>query len=121
MINIDGNSLTINDVIDVCRNFEKVGLSASAVPAIEKSRNYVKKVLKEERGVYGITTGVGELANALISSSDAEKMQENLIRSHATSVGEPFPEDIVRGIILLRANAVSKGFSGIRVTVILSF
>ena len=93
-------------------------LSVNAVPGIEKSRNYVKKVLEEERVVYGITTGVGELANTLISSDDAEKMQENLIRSHATSVGEPFSEDVVRGIILLRANAVSKGFSGIRVAVI---
>ncbi len=118
MISIDGNSLTIDEVIKVCREFTKVSLNYRAVPGIEKSRNYVKKVLKEERVVYGITTGVGELANTLISSEDAEKMQENLIRSHATSVGEPFPEDVVRGIILLRANAVCKGFSGIRVVVI---
>jgi histidine ammonia-lyase len=118
MIKIDGKSLTIEDVIKVCRKFEAVVLADSSIPAINKSREYVEKVLSEERIVYGITTGVGELANTLISSSDAEKMQENLIRSHATSVGEPFSEDIVRGIILLRANAVSKGFSGIRVIVI---
>ncbi|MCK5672550.1 MAG: aromatic amino acid lyase, partial [Spirochaetales bacterium] len=118
MVKIDGNSLTIEDVIKVCRKFETVSLDEKSIPAIIKSRKYVEKVLSEERIVYGITTGVGELANKLISSSDAEKMQENLIRSHATSVGKPFSEDVVRGIILLRANAVSKGFSGIRVTVI---
>ncbi len=113
MIKIDGNSLTIEDVIKVCRTYETVVLDESSIPAINKSRKYVEKVLSEERVVYGITTGVGELANTLISSADAEKMQENLIRSHATSVGDPFSEDVVRGIILLRANAVSKGFSGI--------
>ncbi len=118
MIKIDGNSLTINDVVKISRDYETVFLDDKAIPSINKSRKYVEKVLSEERIVYSITTGVGELANKLISSADAEKMQENLIRSHATSVGEPFPEDIVRGIILLRANAVSKGYSGIRVNVI---
>lgn len=118
MITIDGNSLSIEDVIKVSREYELVSLDDDSIPAISKSRRYVEKVLAEERIVYGITTGVGELANTLISSSDAEKMQENLIRSHATSVGEPFSEDVVRGIILLRANAVTKGYSGIRVLVI---
>ncbi|MCK5201164.1 MAG: aromatic amino acid lyase, partial [Spirochaetales bacterium] len=118
MITIDGNSLTIDEVVRVSREYETVTLDNKSIPAINKSRRYVEKVLAEERVVYGITTGVGELANTLISAGDAEKMQENLIRSHATSVGEPFSEDVVRGIILLRANAVAKGFSGIRVLVI---
>jgi len=118
MITIDGNSLTIDEVVRVSRGYETVTLDNKSIPAINKSRRYVEKVLAEERVVYGITTGVGELANTLISAGDAEKMQENLIRSHATSVGEPFSEDVVRGIILLRANAVAKGFSGIRVLVI---
>jgi histidine ammonia-lyase len=118
MISLDGKSLTIEQVVRVCRMFEPVQLDEKSVSGIIKSRKYVDKVLAEERVVYGITTGVGELANTLISSKDAEKMQENLIRSHATSVGDPFPLDIVRGIILLRANAVIKGYSGIRVLVI---
>ena len=118
MVTIDGNSLTIDEVVRVSREYETVTLDNKSIPAINKSRRYVEKVLAEERVVYGITTGVGELANTLISAGDAEKMQENLIRSHATSVGEPFSEDVVRGIILLRANAVAKGFSGIRVLVI---
>ena len=118
MVKIDGNSLTIDEVVRVSRNFEDVELRKEAFPAIERSRKYVEKVLAEKRVVYGITTGVGELANTWISTEDAEKMQENLIRSHATSVGEPFSEDIVRGVILLRANALAKGFSGIRVSII---
>ena len=87
MIKIDGNSLTIEDVVKVSRGFETVSLNDKSIPAINNSRKYVEKVLAEERIVYGITTGVGELANKLISSADAEKMQENLIRSHSTSVG----------------------------------
>ncbi len=118
MITIDGNSLSIDEVVRVSREYETVNLDDKSIPAINRSRRYVEKVLAEERVVYGITTGVGELANKFISAGDAEKMQENLIRSHATSVGEPFSEDVVRGIILLRANAVTKGFSGIRVSVI---
>jgi histidine ammonia-lyase len=118
MITIDGNSLSIDEVVRVSREYESVTLDDKSIPAINRSRRYVEKVLAEERVVYGITTGVGELANKFISAGDAEKMQENLIRSHATSVGEPFSEDVVRGIILLRANAVTKGFSGIRVSVI---
>ena len=118
MVKIDGNSLTIDEVVRVSRNFENVELNNDALPAIERSREYVEKVLAEKRVVYGITTGVGELSNTWISTEDAEKMQENLIRSHATSVGDPFSEDVVRGVILLRANALAKGFSGIRVSII---
>ena len=118
MITIDGNSLTIEDVINICKNNEKVQLSHTAEPKIIESRKYVEKVLKENRTVYGITTGFGELANKSISPDKAEKLQENIIRSHSTGVGKPFDEEVVRGVILLRANALAKGHSGVRVIVI---
>lgn len=118
MINIDGDSLTISDVIQAARHCEKVALAAHSVPKIERSRAFVEKIVKENRPVYGITTGVGELANTLISPQDVEKLQENLVRSHAVNVGVPYPEDVVRGMTLLRANALAKGYSGVSVELI---
>jgi len=114
MIEINGNSLKIEDVIEVAKYYKKVKLSENAIEKIIKSRNFVEKILKENRVVYGITTGVGELANKIISPEESQKLQLNLIRSHAVGVGEPFDEEIVRAIILLRANALAKGHSGVR-------
>lgn len=114
MIEIDGKSLNIKDVVAVSSNYKKVGLSKHAVDKIVKSRKFVEKILKKNRVVYGITTGVGELANKLISPEESKKLQENLLRSHAVGVGDALSEDIVRGIILLRANALAKGYSGVR-------
>lgn len=118
MITLDGNSLTISDVIHVARHYEEVALADGALPKIKQSQAFVEQLVKENRPVYGITTGVGELAHTLISPLDVEKMQENLIRSHAVNVGVPYPEDVVRGMILLRANALAKGYSGVRVELI---
>lgn len=118
MININGNSLTINEVVEVSRFNKKVSLDPAAVPGIKKSRDFIEKILAEKRVVYGVTTGVGELVNQYISPEDAEILQKNLIRSHSTNVGEPFTEDVVRGMILLRANALAKGFSGVRLVVV---
>jgi histidine ammonia-lyase len=114
MIKIDGNSLTIKDVLIVCRNYEQVELAERAFEKIIKSRKFVEKILKENKTVYGINTGFGELAGTFISTEDSAKLQENLVRSHAVGVGEPLPEDVVRGVMLLRANALAKGHSGVR-------
>jgi histidine ammonia-lyase len=118
MVSIDGNSLAIHDVALVSRRAERVRLDDKAIDGVLRSRAYVEKIVKENRVVYGITTGVGELSNRLISPQDAERLQLNLVRSHATNVGGPFPEDVVRGTILLRANALAKGYSGVRVEII---
>lgn len=117
-IRIDGNSLTIDEVVRVARDDNPVALDEKAVPQIQKSRVFVEKILHERRTVYGITTGVGELVNQYIPPEDVEKLQENLIRSHATSVGPPLSEDCVRAVVLLRANALAKGFSGVRLELI---
>ncbi len=118
MIEIDGHSLSLEQVVRICRRNEKIRLAPAAKIPINRSRAFVDRILEEGRTVYGITTGVGELANTLISSEHAEELQQNLIRSHATNVGIPFPEEVVRGIMLLRANALAKGFSGVRLELI---
>ncbi len=118
MIKINGNSLTLEDVVKITRNHEKVKIDPNAIDKIKRSQKYVEKILNTNKVVYGINTGVGELANKLISQSEISQMQKNIIRSHSAGVGEPFSEEIVRGIILLRANALAKGYSGVRLELI---
>jgi histidine ammonia-lyase len=118
MIAIDGNSLTIEDFINIAIHYEKVELSPNAIPQIKKSREFVNNVVAEGKVVYGITTGFGELSNKYIEPELTDKLQENFLRSHSVGVGTPLNEDTVRGLILLRANALAKGHSGVRVKII---
>ncbi|MCL2426467.1 MAG: histidine ammonia-lyase [Oscillospiraceae bacterium] len=107
--------LTIEDVVRVARKHERVKLSDAAIERMEKSRTWVDKVLDSEKPVYGINTGFGELSKILIPRERWESLQRNLILSHCTGVGERFPEDVSRAIMLLRANSLIQGYSGIRV------
>lgn len=118
VIGIDGDSLTIEDVVRVARHGEEVAIAEQAVRKIRRSRDVVERAISENKVIYGINTGFGELANVRIGSKDLAQLQTNLIRSHSAGVGQPFEEESVRGMMLLRANALSKGFSGIRLTVI---
>lgn len=111
---LDGSSLTIEDFISVTRGHRKVALSPEAEVAVDKAREVVDRFVKEKRVVYGLTTGFGKFSDVIISEDETAALQENLITSHSCGVGEPFSEDIVRGIILLRVNALSSGYSGIR-------
>jgi histidine ammonia-lyase len=115
---IDGHSLTIYDVVKVAREKAKVKLSESAIKNVKKSREYVDKLVEDERTVYGITTGFGKFSDVNISKEESKTLQRNLIISHACGVGSHFSEDIARAIMLLRANALLKGFSGIRLETI---
>jgi histidine ammonia-lyase len=119
-VSIDGESLTIDDVIHVARYNKKVELAAAAKAHIQKSRDVIETAIKESRTVYGVNTGFGELAHVSISPADLAKLQVNLIRSHSVGVGEPFSVEVVRGMMLLRANALAKGYSGVRLDVILT-
>jgi histidine ammonia-lyase len=114
MIRIDGKTLTIDQVVDVARHAAPVGLADGARPGIAASRALVEQIVAEGQAVYGITTGVGELAQTVISADQIVEMQRNLIRSHAVGVGQPLDDDVVRAMILLRANALAKGLSGVR-------
>ncbi|WP_057977351.1 histidine ammonia-lyase [Caloramator mitchellensis] len=113
---IDGHHLSIEDVVNVARHGYLVELSEDAKAKVEKARALVDKFVQEERIEYGITTGFGKFAEVVISKDDAKRLQRNLIVSHATAVGNELDAEIVRGIMLLRANALSKGYSGIRLS-----
>ena len=114
MILLDGYSLTLEDVVKVARGHEKTGLSEAGREQILASRKIVEKILEQESPVYGISTGFGDFSQIFISKEKREKLQRNLILSHATGVGECLPEDVVRAAMLLRANSLAKGYSGIR-------
>ena len=117
-IEVDGESLTIEDVIQVVRNGIQAQLAELALPKILASREVVEKAVAEGRTVYGVNTGFGDFAQVSIGLEDIAQLQVNLIRSHSVGVGPPFSQEIVRGMMLLRANALAKGFSGVRVNVI---
>ena len=115
---IDGKSLNIEDFINVARNHYEVYLSETAKEKMQKSRDVVEKIVENEKPVYGINTGFGKFCNVKISKEESKALQKNLIMSHACGVGNPLNEDVVRGIMLLRANALANGFSGIRVSTV---
>lgn len=113
---INGEDLTIQDVISVARDGYMVELSNQAIKNVEESRKVVDKFVDDEEIVYGITTGFGKFSDVVISKEEAAMLQRNLIISHSCGVGNPLSEEIVRGVMLLRANALSKGYSGIRLS-----
>ncbi len=117
-IQINGKNLTIEQVVQVARHFEKVEIAPEAYQRMEKSRQLVEKMVEEEQVVYGITTGFGQFANVSISSDKLDQLQENLILCNTAGVGKPFAEEIVRGMMLLRANSLVMGNSGIRPMVV---
>ena len=114
MIGIDGNSLSIAEVVKVARHYEPVELTETGRRQVVASRAVVEKLLNSENPVYGISTGFGDLSRIWISPPEREKLQRNLILSHAAGVGSYLPEDVVRAAMLLRANSLAKGYSGIR-------
>jgi histidine ammonia-lyase len=117
-LTIDGNSLTIADVVNVARNGQHVILSKKAKRRMQLSRDWVERAVHDRIVVYGVTTGFGAFQNVYVTQEELRALQRNLILSHCAGVGEPFAEDVVRAMLLLRANALAKGFSGIRVSVV---
>lgn len=113
-VELNGNSTSIEDVIAVVRENRKLSLTKGSNERIKKSAEIVKDILSKERKVYGVTTGFGYLQEVSISSNDAETLQKNLIKSHATGVGSKFPQEIVRGMMMLQLNKFAGGHSGIQ-------
>ncbi|MFC7393533.1 histidine ammonia-lyase [Scopulibacillus cellulosilyticus] len=114
MVILDGEHLTFDQVEKVLNDGEMIKASEESMARVVKSREAVEKIVNEGRVIYGITTGFGKLSDVYIPSEDVEDLQINLIRSHACGVGDPFPEKVSRAMMLLRANALLKGFSGVR-------
>ena len=118
LIHLDGNSLTLEEVIAVARHGAQCELDEQAKEAVIASRKIVDDIVREKRVVYGVTTGFGSLCNVSISPEDTVQLQENLIRTHASGFGDPLPEDAVRAIMLIRINSLLKGYSGIRLSTV---
>lgn len=109
--------LSLQDFYNVCVNNYTVVLSDKSKVLIKKSRDSVDKIVSEGTKTYGINTGFGSLKDTIISPKDLNKLQENLIKSHAIGVGDPAPIPVVRGMLLLRLNCISQGFSGVRLEI----
>ncbi len=116
MIELNGITLTIEEVKRVARDCEPAEISQEACAAINHSRAHVEAMLKSGEAVYGLTTGFGKFSDTRIADKDTEELQRNLIVSHACGTGDPLPTEAVRGVMLLRLNALVSGFSGIRLS-----
>lgn len=117
-ITINGDDLTIGQVIAVSRNYAHAEIDEQGIEKMAKSRQIIEDILERNQIVYGITTGFGSLSNVYIPPGDSSQLQKNLIMSHAAGVGEPLPTEIVRAMMLLRANSLAKGYSGVRPEVV---
>src|SRR5260221_9200657 len=118
MVNINGKSISFEKVVQVALFSEKVTLDPVAKKNVTATRNAIEKAVRNKEIIYGVTTGFGAFKNTAISGNDVKKLQENLILSHSVGVGNLFEESVVRGIMFLMANYLSKGHSGIRLIVI---
>ena len=115
---LTGNELTFSQVYSVALHHETVSLSPDAIARMKASRAVVDQLVASGKTAYGINTGFGKLASVRISSEQVRQLQVNLVRSHACGVGEPLSEAETRAMMLLRANALAKGLSGIRPSVV---
>jgi histidine ammonia-lyase len=117
-IALSGNDLTFEQLYAVASRDEKVALTGDAVERMKASRAVVDRVVASGATAYGINTGFGKLASVRISTEQVRQLQVNLVRSHASGVGPPLTEPETRAMMLLRANALAKGLSGIRPVVV---
>ena len=112
---IDGNSLTLDQVAAVARRRIPVSVAPSARQRAGAARRVVDRLVASNAVAYGVTTGFGKLSEIAIPPARLAELQVNLVRSHAAGVGDPLPEREVRAMMLLRANVISKGYSGARI------
>lgn len=113
-IAIDGETLRLEDVVKVARGNAKVVISEKVKKQVRKSREFLEKLVQDNHVIYGVNTGFGALNNRIIPQEQIEQLQINLIRSHSVGVDEPLTTEVVRALMLLRANTLAKGYSGIR-------
>ena len=118
LIELTGNDLTLNQLYQIVYEGVEVGLASSARERMQASRAVVDRLAQGNAAAYGINTGFGALASVRIPHEQIRELQLNLVRSHACGVGAPLAEDETRAMIALRANALAKGFSGVRPVVV---
>jgi len=113
---IDGDTLTLDKIEFFINESPEVEIAKKSIPLINRSRALVEKWVNSEESIYGVTTGFGEFSNVRISKENIKKLQENLILSHAVGCGENLPPAMVKIMMLLRLNALVKGYSGVRLS-----
>jgi histidine ammonia-lyase len=118
IIRLSGEGLTLADLAAVSERRARVTLAPAARRAVAASRRVVDRAVRSGDKVYGVTTGFGKFADVAIPRGEIESLQRNLIRSHAAGVGPALPDPAVRATMVLRANALARGNSGIRVATV---
>ncbi|MDX2444590.1 MAG: aromatic amino acid ammonia-lyase [Bacteroidales bacterium] len=111
---VNGTGLTIEDVVKVARNMEKVSLHPDALKRIEKCRLMLEKKIEAKEIMYGVNTGIGEFSELVLSDEQVKDFQKYLIYNHAAGIGDPMPEEYVRGAMLGRINVHAHGNSACR-------
>ena len=118
MVRLDGSHLNINDVVNVARHYQRVELSDEARQNILRSQKWLNDIAAADLPVYGINTGFGIFAEHRIPRKEMAALSRNLILSHAVGTGPALPVEVVRAAMLVRANTLAKGFSGVRVEIV---
>ncbi|MFT3835605.1 MAG: histidine ammonia-lyase [Myxococcaceae bacterium] len=113
---LDGDSLSLQDIREVARGHKQVGVAEAAKAKVQRARDLVEKKAQADEPTYGINTGFGTLAEVRIDKGDLKQLQRNLILSHAAGVGNPLSVPEARAMLLLRANVLAKGHSGVRLS-----
>jgi histidine ammonia-lyase len=117
-VELNGQALTLEQIASVAIGDEHVAISPSARSLIAASRRVIEEIVARDAVVYGVNTGFGKLSDVRVPQGELRQLQLNLVRSHACGIGEPLSEPEVRAMMLLRANVLTLGFSGIRWDVI---
>ena len=113
-VTLNGNDLTLEELIAISRYGAKIKVDPDAVARIKASRALIDDIVENEKVVYGVTTGFGSLCRVSISKEDCSQLQENLIRTHCCGYGNPLSREVTRCAMTIRANALVKGYSGVR-------
>ncbi len=111
---LNGNDITIEDVVDIAREGTKVSVSKTAEKAVQDNWDAIGKMLERGDIMYGLNTGIGGFGNVLISKEKAGELSTRMLRAHASGYGEPVPYDVAKASLLLRTNLFAKGYSGVR-------
>ncbi|MEO0053676.1 MAG: aromatic amino acid lyase, partial [candidate division WOR-3 bacterium] len=115
---LDGKTLKIEDLVRVARNREPVELTPAARERITRCRQFVEDKIAARAVMYGITTGIGELSEVILTPEQTRQFQRYLVYSHSAGCGDPLPEEVVRAAICSRINVLANGNSGIRLKVV---
>jgi histidine ammonia-lyase len=113
-VQLTGRDLTVEQVVAVARHGARVTVSAEARQRVRKARDFVEQLASDDHPTYGVNTGFGMLAEVPIARADLQRLQMNLLISHAAGVGEPLPVEVVRSLMVCRANVLAGGYSGVR-------